>query len=48
MYFGKYNGQPVKEIPLSYWVFMLEKDALSGSLKSYVQQLIQETKWHPL
>lgn len=44
MYFGKYKDRPLKEIPLSYWVFMIEKDKLNGSLKSYAQQLIHEAK----
>lgn len=44
MYFGKHQGKPLKEIPLSYWVYMIEKNILNGALKSYAQQLIHEAK----
>lgn len=44
MYFGKYKEQPLKDIPLSYWIYMIENNYLNGAIKSYAQQLIHEAK----
>lgn len=37
MFYGKYNGHPLKHIPPEYFIWLYENTKVSGSLKTYIE-----------
>lgn len=44
MYYGKYKGKTLKEIPPDYLVWMYDNSKLNGSIKAYVAERLEQFK----
>ncbi len=38
MPFGKHKGKPLKDVPHSWFVYMYDRNKLSGALKQYAEE----------
>lgn len=44
IWFGKYNGKKLKEIPDSYFIWMWKQGMEAGTLKDYIEDSVPEIR----
>lgn len=40
MPFGKHKGKKLEDVPHSYWLYLYDRNKLSGVLKEYVENTV--------
>lgn len=44
MFFGKYKGKKLSEIPNGYFLYLYDRKKINGELKKYVENLLPVLK----